>query len=201
MNEHYPELIPGNFYHIFNRAINRDKIFPATRNYSYFLKKYDNFVSDLVDTYAYCLLPNHFHLLVKVKEHCNAQKIPSFKKMESSQDPGEQFRRFFISYAMSINKQELRRGSLFIKNFKRKIITNPNDLQKAIYYIHYNPVYHRLRKRIEDYYRSSYLSLLSDKPTKLAREKVFELFGNRNNFIEFHNQKYKEYDFWKIEIE
>ena len=66
-----PTQIPlheGKFYHIYNRGNNRETLFYTEANYKYFLKKYDKYLSEYIDTYAYCLLPNHFHLLISVKE-------------------------------------------------------------------------------------------------------------------------------------
>ena len=59
-----PNEIPleeGQFYHIYNRGNNRERLFYSTENYLFFLRRYDEYL------YAFCLLPNHFHLLVRVK--------------------------------------------------------------------------------------------------------------------------------------
>ncbi|MCQ9637463.1 transposase [Chryseobacterium sp. WG23] len=55
------------FYHIYNRGINGENIFKSDRNYSFFLNKVVEFLIPTCDVYAYCLMPNHFHLLVKIK--------------------------------------------------------------------------------------------------------------------------------------
>ena len=213
MNKNTIELIPGYFYHIFNRGINQDKIFLKEENYHYFLRKYDEYFSDFADTYSYCLLPNHFHLLVRIKDSDKKDSIFGKEKMDLSErkkmesfskakkNASEQLRRFFISYSMSINKQEKRMGSLFIKNFKRKAILNDNNLLSVIYYIHHNPVHHKLTINIENYKWSSYLSILSDKPSKLAKEFILDYFGGKENFMEFHNQNHDEKEFESLLIE
>ena len=61
-------LEPGRYYHIYNRGNNRENIFKEDRNYAYFLKLYAFHVGPIADTYAYCLLRNHFHLFVRVKD-------------------------------------------------------------------------------------------------------------------------------------
>lgn len=61
-------LEPGNFYHIYNRGINSCNLFREPNNYEHFLGLYDKYISPVADTYAWVLMPNHFHLLVRVKE-------------------------------------------------------------------------------------------------------------------------------------
>lgn len=61
-------LEPGNFYHIYNRGINSCNLFREPTNYEHFLELYDKYISPVADTFAWVLMPNHFHLLVRVKE-------------------------------------------------------------------------------------------------------------------------------------
>ena len=58
----------GKYYHIFNRGINSCDLFRDADNYEYFLNLYDKYISPIADTYAWVLMPNHFHLLVRIKE-------------------------------------------------------------------------------------------------------------------------------------
>jgi putative transposase len=67
MIDYYLPMPPGTFFHVFNRGNNRDNIFYRSGNGPYFLGKYSKYMNGVVDTYAYCLLPNHFHMLVRVK--------------------------------------------------------------------------------------------------------------------------------------
>lgn len=60
-------LIPGRFFHIYNRGNNREDLFREERNYALFLRLYAFHIAPIADTYAYCLLKNHFHFLVRVK--------------------------------------------------------------------------------------------------------------------------------------
>ena len=60
-------LLPDTYYHIYNRGINGETIFKQERNYSYFLHKYNKYISPIADTFAYCLLKNHFHFLIRIK--------------------------------------------------------------------------------------------------------------------------------------
>ncbi len=60
-------LQPGHYYHLYNRGNNREDLFRAERNYRYFLELYAYHIEPVAETFAYCLLRNHFHLLVKIK--------------------------------------------------------------------------------------------------------------------------------------
>ena len=68
MKNHQIPLEAHKVYHIYNRGINGTNIFYEERNYAYFLEKYAHYLHNWVDTFAYCLLKNHFHLLIRVKE-------------------------------------------------------------------------------------------------------------------------------------
>lgn len=199
-------LYPDTFYHIFNRGNNGENVFYNERNYLYFLKRYDFYLSNYLDTYAYCLMPNHFYLLVRVKpekEIFNAaeedlpkdspEDLPDFKNLANlSNSPNriisERFRLLFLSYAKAINKEKQRRGSLFQKPFRRKEVSNQSYLTSLIYYIHQNPVHHGFCDRVQDYQWNSFNSFLSSSPSKIKKHDVLNLFGNKQSFVEFHRR-------------
>jgi REP element-mobilizing transposase RayT len=60
-------LQPDMYYHIFNRGINGENIFREERNYQYFLDLYAKHIDPVAETFAYSLLKNHFHMLIKVR--------------------------------------------------------------------------------------------------------------------------------------
>ncbi|MDO9153272.1 MAG: hypothetical protein Q7U47_06130, partial [Paludibacter sp.] len=60
-------LKPDTSYHIFNHANGFENIFTEDENYRFFLEKYEQYISPIAETYAYCLLPNHFHLVVRIR--------------------------------------------------------------------------------------------------------------------------------------
>ena len=66
-------LKPGQVYHIYNRGIDRCSLFVETHNYDYFLELYTKHVASVVDTFAYCLLPNHFRFLLRISEAADRQ--------------------------------------------------------------------------------------------------------------------------------
>ena len=188
---HYLPLLPNHYYHIYNRGNNFENLFYNEENYSFFLRKYDYYLLDYLDTYAYCLLPNHFHLLVKVKP-LEIFKLSTFLKLgkpleDPSQIVSEAFRRFFMSYSKAINKQSSRTGSLFQKNFKRKLIEDERYLLTCAKYIHQNPQKHGISDDFKTYQYSSYGRTLVEKPTKLMKKEVISWFGSTDSYKELHN--------------
>ena len=181
-------LEAGKFYHIYNRGNNRENLFYNNGNYEYFLRKYDNYLSDYIDTFAFCLLPNHFHLLVRVKDEIKEQSdlknLTSLEKRIS-----KQFSNLFNSYAKSINIQQNRVGSLFQRPFKRIEVLDTNHLANLIFYIHANPQKHGIIDDFRMYPWSSYHRILKSKPSKLNKEEVIKWFSNKDNYINYHAQK------------
>ena len=102
------------------------------------------------------------------------------------------FRRFFQSYALSINKQEERSDSLFSKIFKRVKITNDDYLKRLVFYIHHNPVKHSIFDNFKKYPFNSYQSIISNQLTSLERNEVIDWFGSKKEFIEFHDYLHNE---------
>src|SRR5699024_10289115 len=113
-----------------------------------FLKRYANYIYPIAGTYAFCLMPNHFHFMVKIRskeelEDFFTGKYPD-KDPQSFQNFADllsnQFKNWLISYAKSFNKKYNRRGSLFLDNMNRKPVRNDAYYNRLIYYIHQNPV-------------------------------------------------------------
>lgn len=63
------QLEYGNYYHIYNHGVGNRDLFSEPVNYEYFLGLYDKYISPVAETYAWVLMPNHFHLLVRIKEN------------------------------------------------------------------------------------------------------------------------------------
>ena len=165
------------YYHVFNRGNNGGTIFFQKRNYFYFMKKLDQYLEDHINLYSYCLLPNHFHLLLSPRDDA----------FHDHNGITEQFRRFFISYSQAINKQEGRTGSLFEKPYHRKKVDGDTYLTQLIRYIHYNPARHGVKADWQRYPWSSYRALTTDsKLSRINKEPVWDWFGSREQFIADH---------------
>lgn len=162
------------YYHIYNRGINSENIFLSDENKTYFLKLLSKYFDNQIDIFAYCLMDNHFHFVIKVT---NDEKTVT-----------QAFSNFFNAYAKAFNKQNHRTGSLFEKHFKRIKLSDETYLRQLILYVHLNPQHH-LNIAFENYKFSSYKAFLTDKETKVKKDDVLLLFENRANFIFCHNQK------------
>jgi putative transposase len=179
-------LEPGCLYHIYNHAVGKDNLFRSDDNYFYFLRRYQHFIDPVADTYVYCLMPNHIHFLIEVKERIN---LPENCKYTVSQYVSKQFSNLFSSYSQAFNKQQKRMGNLFISNFKRKRIDSDEYQSRLIQYIHLNPVHHGFVKNNRNWKFSSYNIICSDGETFLAREKVLKLFGGVEGFKMYHSKE------------
>ncbi len=136
----------------------------------------------MAETYAWCLMKNHFHFLVRIKEE---KEITAEKKIL----PSQSFSNLFNAYTKAFNKSYNRHGSLFERPFRRKLIDNEPYFQNVIIYIHKNPVHHLICNHAIEYPWSSYITCISDKPTKLMRKEVIEIFSTEENFKFKHEQK------------
>jgi REP element-mobilizing transposase RayT len=161
-----------NFYHIYNRGINSDNIFLSDENKAYFLKLLSKYLSEKIDVYAYCLMDNHFHIVLKIIEE---ERIVT-----------QSFSNFFNAYAKAFNKQNQRTGSLFEKHFIRIKIQDDNYLRNIIQYVHLNPKHH-LNINYKTYKYSSFQAMISISETKLARGEVLSYFDGIDNFIYCHD--------------
>jgi putative transposase len=172
----------GQYYHIYNRGNNKENIFIEEKNYNYFLEKMKKYLLPIADVYAYCLLKNHFHIVLRIKDK---EELPE-KFKERIHLP---FSNFFNSYAKSINTAYNRTGSLFQEHLQRNRIENEEYLKQLIVYTHLNPVKHKFTESFETYLHSSYRSYLSNKETSIDRDFILELFGGLENFKLYHDER------------
>lgn len=200
----------GKFYHIYNRGINGCNLFKENENYEYFLHLYDKYISKVANTFAWVLMRNHFHFLVRIKSF---EDIPfmgetpeglkntsgSATNLSESYRPGSvskkkykpsnQFSHLFNAYTKAINKRFHRTGSLFEHPFRRIPVKTNDQLKYLVYYIHHNPIHHGFCEHFLDYPWSSYLTMLSPKTTKLKRAEVLNWYANSENFKKYHSQE------------
>lgn len=185
-------------YHIYNRTNNHELLFRSDENYRFFLQQFDIYISPIADSFAWCLLPNHFHFLIRINP---IEKMISSINEASKQTKSQQhflldqnvntlvemeFKRLFTSYAMAFNSMYKRKGNLFSRTFKRVNITKDNYFTQAVIYIHANAQKHKMVKDFKKYEWNSYHSILSDKSTRLLRSEILDWFGGKQQFIQTH---------------
>ena len=196
MNDYHQPLLPNETYHLFSRAVGNEKLFLSDDNYLFFLQKLKQHTFSVCDFYCYTLIPNHFHMLAKIKEeapiieHFQEVKKKKFQPLENdiSDFIMERFSNFLNSYTKAFNKVNKRKGALFMDYLKRSKVNESSDFTSFIWYVHKNAVHHQLVKSVGDWKYDSYHSLISDAPTSLLRKDVMEWFGNKEEFIKFHQE-------------
>ncbi len=183
-----PPLLYNTYYHIYNRGTNRENIFREERNYEYFLKLYIKHIEPVAETFAYCLLHNHFHVLVRAESEAETREETLNVSKKPLGSPSQRFSDFFNSYAKAINRAYGRTGSLFQHPFGRVPVTSDRQFWNVIAYIHQNPRKHKFVDDFREWKWSSYGSLLSEQPTRLKRAAVLEWFGGPQRYVELHTQ-------------
>jgi len=156
MSGYHMPLFPGQQYHILGRAIGDELLFREEINYQFFLARYQKHISPVANTYCYCLLPNHFHFLVRIKEEddlkAHFMEIKKSKIYSPELLPEfimERFSNLLNSYAKAYNKKYDRKGGLFIDYLRRVEIMNDSQFGVTVFYIHKNPVHHGYCKKME----------------------------------------------------
>ncbi|MDQ7948891.1 MAG: hypothetical protein REI78_11345 [Pedobacter sp.] len=186
----YDKFHPDGYYHLFNHAVGFDNLFRSHDNYLFFLARYEKYIYPVAKTFVYCLMPNHFHFLIQIR---NEESIRQLAKVDQSVE--FDFHRFMMqylsnflnSYAKAFNKQHKRKGALFIDFTKRIEIKNETYFNRIIHYIHLNPVHHGFVASVNDWKYSSYHSIIDPQGAlKLEREAILEWFGGIAAFVEFH---------------
>ncbi|MCO6357112.1 hypothetical protein GBO34_02425 [Roseivirga pacifica] len=110
------KFLPHELYHIYNRGNNSQPIFFERENYLFFLRKIKQELTPFCDVLAYCLMPNHYHLLVRVKN------LNELTGSELSVVISRKLGTLQSSYTRAINKSFKRHGSLFQQKVKAKHI-------------------------------------------------------------------------------
>jgi putative transposase len=203
-------------FHVYNRTNNKELLFLTDENRLFFLNKYQEILSPFTETYCWCLLPNHFHFLIRVKSVTEIQSAINQKEshqisiteekflkqqIELSSLIEQTFKRFFQSYALAFNKAHNRKGNLFYKPFKRVTVNKESQFTQAIIYIHANPVKHKLLPDFTKYKWSSWEEFISGKIETASRKEVIEWFGSKEQFIKAHKDLAQYYYENEIAIE
>jgi REP element-mobilizing transposase RayT len=165
----------GKYYHLYNRGVNKQKIFFSDKNYSYFIFQLSSYFRGEADILAYCLMPNHFHIVIHVK---------SGNFLKKSLHP------FLVKYSKAINKEQNRVGPLFQGRYQVNLIEDDGYLLECVKYIHLNPVRAEIVDLPVKWKYSSYSAYLSATHADFVETgPVMEYFETIKEF-----QEYTEYE-------
>jgi putative transposase len=187
-------LFPGQDYHIYNHANAWENFFREKRNYQFFLNKFAYYISPIADIFAYCLMPNHFHIQLRIKPETILQELngknntAKFEKIEDFIT--QQFSNFFNSYTKSYNKVYNRKGALFLHGFKNNPIESDRQFIQTLLYIHLNPVKHKFTKDYLEWEWSSFKKHYSEeKPVWLNTSGLQKFFKDKEAYLRVHKER------------
>jgi len=168
-------------YHVFNRS--NEKTFFTDENYLFFLRKVNVLLRPYCEILCWCLMPNHFHLLIKATDK-TVENINE-KHREATQLLSKNIGTLISSYTQAINKQQNRKGSLWSHNTEAVCIEEGSDNYgvNCFHYIHQNPVVAKLAEKCEDWEFSSYRDFMDMRNDNLV---------NKNLALELFNLSFKE---------
>jgi putative transposase len=164
----------GQYYHLYNRGVGEDIIFFNPGNYEHCLRLLERYHGRYGATViVYCLMPNHYHLLVRQE---SAEALSRFMGV------------LFNAYVQAVNRQQGRRGPLFEGRFRHVWVDREEYLIHLCRYIHLNPVQARLVKTPELWQYSNYLDWIGERPGTLADESfIRDHFGSPGSYRSFVN--------------
>ncbi|MEA2113175.1 MAG: transposase [Patescibacteria group bacterium] len=148
----------GGYYHVYNRGNRKQDIFTENADYIGYLERLRKYKDEhKISIVCYCLMPNHFHILLR-----QDSEIPICKFIQP----------LHTSYSMYFNNKYGKVGRLFQGPFKQKEINKDDYLLQASSYIHLNPVVDGLAAKAEDYQWSSYPDYIGARDGTLCDKEV-----------------------------
>jgi REP element-mobilizing transposase RayT len=168
------------YYHLYNRGNNRQAIFFQQDNYLYFLQRVRKYLCPVAKMVAYCLMPTHYHMLVRVESSQTSEvSMPQTSEFSENSEVSQVMMRLSVSYTKAINKRFARVGALFQGRFQARYIKDYGHLLNLCVYIHANPVKDGLVADPADWIYSNYLEWLGQRDGSLVdREFIEEHFGS-----------------------
>jgi len=182
-------LLPNRIYHIWHHANSNENLFHEEENYDYFLKLYSKYILPVAETYAYCLMPNHYHFVVKF--HSTKNLPLKFRELADIEMVSKKLNKAISNmnnaYTKAFNKKYERKGNLFRRGFNYREIRLSKDFKNIIIYAHKNPVHHGFT---DDYYEWKYSSIhsyLGDRKSHVKTSTLLIHFDHTEMFKEAHN--------------
>lgn len=199
-NRDYKDLSAGEIYHIYNRGVGKMNIFLDEQDFRVFLARLkENLYPELIDhshlrkyearrktlppnsfdLISYCLMPNHFHLLIKQNTDISIAQL---------------LLKVCTGYSKYFNKKYGRVGPIFQDSFKAVRMERNNQLLWVSYYIHKNPIQAELVKNLKDYKWDSFDEYLKLDGNEICKkELILEQFKEKKSYFDyFSNQKFNK---------
>jgi REP element-mobilizing transposase RayT len=161
----------GEYYHVFNRGANRRPIFLSSENYLYLTGKIEKYASFGIRVVAYCLMPNHYHFLLRQTGDYSVSEF-----MQS----------VFNAYTKAFNKMYKRTGTLFEGPFKAIEVLKEDHLMHLCRYIHRNPLEAGLVRDMSDWPYSNFAEWTGKRTGNLVdRDFMNEYFPEYSKYEAF----------------
>jgi putative transposase len=167
-------------YHVFNRGAHKQIIHPTDFHYTYCLELLDKYRSPYcVSILAYCLMPNHFHLMLQQREGGSISRF---------------IQTTFNAYVQAYNRMENHCGTIFEGSAKKILVESDEYAVQLVAYIHENPVVAGLVVNPEEWKFSDCREWIGDVPFRFAGKTLFEnYFSNAGEYInvlkDYHHVK------------
>ncbi len=171
----------GMYYHIYNRGVGKSILFRKPTNYLYVIEKLQKYsLENLVSVIAYCLMPNHYHLLLR---------------QDGKQPAGNVPQSIFNSYSKAYNLKYSHSGTLFEGRFRAKPVKTTSHLLHLCRYIHGNPVKDDLVTDLADWRWSNYLEWIGKRKSSLVDDEFIKTqFVNGQEYKDFLFQYLKSFE-------
>ena len=156
------QWLPGNYYHIYSRGARQRGIFREDANYLFVLEKMGKYCQTFdLTPIAYCLMPTHYHFLIRQDGENPAGLLPQ---------------RIFNSYTKAYNKRYQESGTLFEHRYQVKHVTDEKYLLHLCRYIHANPVKDGIVTGLDDWSYSNYPEWIGARDGKLFDREFVETY-------------------------
>jgi len=174
-----PKYTDGNIYHVYNRGAHKARIFAIDDDYCRLLNLFKKYTQKYaVSLIAYCLMPNHYHLLLRQDLHGS---ISDFLKTS------------FNAFVQAINLLRKHSGTLFQGSAKGILVDSDDYTSQLVCYIHLNPVMAKLVKRPEDWEFSDYHEWIDIRKGKFFdpafRDQYFHGGADYRRFVERYQEE------------
>ena len=160
------------YYHIYNRGAGRHNLFIEQDNYLYILRQMKNYLTKFsLVMIAYCLMPNHYHYLLRQDGIVSVGELP---------------KRLFGGYSRAVQRRYNWTGTLFEDRFQARHVDSDSYLRHLCRYIHANPVKDGLVQHLEEWPYSNYLEWIGERNGSLVdHDFVRDMFGNGQQYQQF----------------